>query len=233
MGEGSPLSKRQGAQTLRELRERGVLPLAVVNHLYRLGHSGGSDGLHDLVTLAREFDTTRLVRSPARFDPVQLEAWQKAAVHALPATDALEWLRPVLPTGLDPSAAQAFAALMQPNLVYPAEAADWVAVAYGDLPPADADGQALLDEAGPEFFAAAVDALRARSDELALGQAAPWKAATAAIAAATGRKGPALFKPLRMALTGHGHGPELAPMIALMTPARAIARLERLSSRAP
>ena len=232
-GEGSPLSKRQGAQTLRELRERGVLPLAVVNHLYRLGHSGGSDGLHDLATLAREFDTTRLVRSPARFDPVQLETWQKAAVHAMPAGEALEWLRPVLPTGLDPATAQAFAALMQPNLVYPAEAADWVAVAFGDLPPPDADGQALLDEAGPEFFAAAVDALRARSDELALGQAAPWKAATAAIAAATGRKGPALFKPLRMALTGHGHGPELAPMIALMTPARAIARLERLSSRAP
>jgi glutamyl-tRNA synthetase len=216
-GEGSPLSKRQGAQTLRELRERGVLPLAVVNHLYRLGHSGGSDGLHDLAMLAREFDTTRLVRSPARFDPVQLEAWQKAAVHALPATDALEWLRPVLPTGLDPATAQAFAALMQPNLVYPAEAGDWVAVVFGDLPPPDAVGQALLDEAGPEFFAAAGDALRVRSDELSLGQAAPWKAATAAIAAATGRKGPALFKPL----------------IALMTPARAIARLERLSSRAP
>jgi glutamyl-tRNA synthetase len=106
-------------------------------------------------------------------------------------------------------------------------------VVFGDLPPPDALGQALLDEAGPEFFAAAVDALRAHADELALGQAAPWKAATAAIAAATGRKGPALFKPLRMALTGQGHGPELAPLIALMTPARAIARLERLSSRAP
>jgi glutamyl/glutaminyl-tRNA synthetase len=60
--DGAPLSKRQGAQTLRELREAGVLPLAIVNQLYRLGHSGGSDGLHDLATLAREFDTARLVR---------------------------------------------------------------------------------------------------------------------------------------------------------------------------
>jgi glutamyl-tRNA synthetase len=235
--DGAPLSKRQGAQTLRELREAGVLPLAIVNQLYRLGHSGGSDGLHDLATLAREFDTARLVRSPARFDPVQLEAWQKAAVHAMPVADALEWLRPVLPAGLDPVAAQAFAALMQPNLVYPAEAKDWLAVVFGELPtPGDAVAPteaAALTEAGPEFFAAAADVLRARAEDLALGAPAAWKAATAAISAATGRKGPALFKPLRLALTGRLHGPELAPLIALMTPARAIARLERLSSRAP
>ena len=241
--DGAPLSKRQGAQTLRELREAGVLPLAIVNQLYRLGHSGGSDGLHDLATLAREFDTARLVRSPARFDPVQLEAWQKAAVHAMPVADALEWLRPVLPAGLDPAAAQAFAALMQPNLVYPAEAKDWLAVVFGELPtPGDAAAPteaaaateaSALTEAGPEFFAAAADVLRARAEDLALGAPAAWKAATSAISAATGRKGPALFKPLRLALTGRLHGPELAPLIALMTPARAIARLERLSSRAP
>jgi glutamyl-tRNA synthetase len=177
------------------------------------------------------------VRSPARFDPVQLEAWQKAAVHAMPVADALEWLRPVLPAGLDPAVAQAFAALMQPNLVYPTEAKDWLAVVFGDLPAPGEAAAAIeasaLTEAGPEFFAAAADVLRARAEDLALGAPAAWKAATAAISAATGRKGPALFKPLRLALTGRLHGPELAPLIALMTPARAIARLERLSSRAP
>jgi len=241
--DGAPLSKRLGARTLRDLREGGILPLAVVNHLYRLGHSGGSDGLHDLATLAREFDTARLVRSPARFDPAQLEAWQKSAVHAMSSSAALEWLRPVLPAGLDPAAAQAFATLLQPNLVYPAEAKDWLAVAFGELPsPGDAaaptdtaapDEAAILAEAGPEFFAVAADVLRARAEDLAPGAPAAWKAATAEISAATGRKGPALFKPLRLALTGRLHGPELAPLIALMTPARAIARLERLSSRAP
>jgi glutamyl-tRNA synthetase len=59
-----------------------------------------------------------------------------------------------------------------------------------------------------------------------------WKAITATVREQTGRKGPDLFKPLRVALTGLDHGPELAPMLALMTPARAIARLERLSSAA-
>lgn len=231
--DGAPLSKRQGAQTLRALREAGVLPLAIVNQLYRLGHSGGSDGLHDLMTLARGFDTTRLVRSPARFDPLQLETWQKAAVHALPAPEALAWLRPVLPAGLDPAAAEAFARLMQPNLVYPAEAKGWLAVVFGDLPPPSTEDAALLSEAGPAFFDAAAAALRSRGEALAQGDPAVWKAATAEVGVATGRKGPALFKPLRLALTGRLNGPELAPLIALMTPVRAIARLERLSSAAP
>ncbi|NBU24697.1 MAG: glutamate--tRNA ligase [Gammaproteobacteria bacterium] len=231
--DGAPLSKRLGAKTLRELRETGFLPVALVNHLYRLGHSGEAEGLQHLDALARAFDTTRLVRSPARFDPAQLESWQKAAVQALTPEAALEWLRPALPAGLAPAAAQGFVDVIRHNLALPAELAPWSAVVFGELPPPAAAEQALLAEAGPEFFAAAAAALRDRAAGLAGGDPAPWKAATAAIAAATGRKGPALFKPLRVALTGQLQGPELAPLIALMTPARAIARLERLSSRAP
>jgi glutamyl-tRNA synthetase len=231
--DGSPLSKRLGAKTLRELRETGYLPVALVNHLYRLGHSGEAEGLQTLDALARAFDTTRLVRSPARFDPAQLESWQKAAVQALTPVAALEWLRPVLPAGLDPAAAQGFVDVVRHNLTLPAEVGAWSAVAFGELPPPTPADAALLAEAGPGFFGAAATALRARADELAAGDPAVWKAVAAAISAATGRKGPALFKPLRLALTGQLQGPELAPLIALMTPARAIARLERLSSRAP
>ena len=228
--DGSPLSKRLGAKTLRELRETGYLPLALVNHLYRLGHSGlgregAIDGLQDLDALARAFDTTRLVRSPARFDPSQLESWQKTAVQALTPAAALEWLRPALPAGLDPAAAQGFVDVIRHNLTLPAEVAAWSAVAFGELPAPSPSDAALLAEAGPGFFGAAAEALRTHGTD--------WKAVTAAVAAATGRKGPALFKPLRLALTGQLQGPELAPLIVLMTPARAIARLERLSSAAP
>jgi len=165
------------------------------------------------------------VRSPARFDPAQLESWQKAAVQALTPAAALEWLRPALPAGLDPAAAQGFVDVIRHNLTLPAEVAAWSAVVFGELPSPAAAEAALLAEAGPAFFGAAADALRAHGTD--------WKAVTAAVAAATGRKGPALFKPLRLALTGQLQGPELAPLIVLMTPARAIARLERLSSAPP
>jgi glutamyl-tRNA synthetase len=81
--DGAPLSKRNGARSLRELREAGYLPEAIFNLLFRLGHSSAVLGMHDLATLAQRFDTAHLGRAPARFDFAQLEVFQKDAVHAL------------------------------------------------------------------------------------------------------------------------------------------------------
>ncbi len=222
--DGSPLSKRFGAKSLRELREQGYLPKALVNHLFRLGHSSDLHDLLDLQKLAAGFNPAHLVRSPARFDPVQLEVWQRQAVHALSAAEALEWMRPQLPATRTADEASAFAAALHQNLLLPSDAAYWVQVVFGDLPAHDAEGLALIHAAGSAFFAAAANAVATHGTD--------WKAVTTAIREQTGRKGPELFKPLRQALTGRRDGPELAPLLKLMTASRAIARLERLSSAA-
>ena len=222
--DGSPLSKRFGAKSLRELREQGYLPKALVNHLFRLGHSSDLHDLLDLQKLAAGFNPAHLVRSPARFDPVQLEVWQRQAVHALSAAEALEWMRPQLPATLTADEASAFAAALHQNLLLPSDATYWLQVVFGDLPAHDAEGLALIHAAGPAFFAAAANAVTTHGTD--------WKAVTIAIREQTGRKGPELFKPLRQALTGRRDGPELAPLLKLMTASRAIARLERLSSAA-
>jgi glutamyl-tRNA synthetase len=222
--DGSPLSKRFGAKSLRELRELGFLPGALVNYLFRLGHSSDLHDFASLGKLAAAFNPSHLVRSPARFDPVQLEMWQKQAVHALSIDAALEWLAPQLPAGLDRQTAERFVAAVLANLVLPADLAFWVRVVFGELPEPDAEGRALLESAGRDFFVASAAALRTHGTD--------WKAVTSAIREQTGRKGPELFKPLRQALTGVGQGPELAPLLVLMGRERAIARLERLSSRA-
>ncbi|MBM4217936.1 MAG: glutamate--tRNA ligase, partial [Gammaproteobacteria bacterium] len=94
--DGSPLSKRHGARSLRQLREQGYLPKALVNHLFRLGHSSDLHDLLGLQKLAAGFNPVHLVRSPARFDPVRLEVWQRQAVHALSSDEALAWMRPHL-----------------------------------------------------------------------------------------------------------------------------------------
>jgi glutamyl-tRNA synthetase len=223
--DGSPLSKRHGAKSLRQLREQGYLPKALVNHLFRLGHSSDLHDLLDLQKLAAGFNPTHLVRSPARFDPVQLEVWQRQAVHTLSSDEALEWMRPHLPNNLDAPSASAFAAALHQNLLLPSDAAYWVQVVFGELPEHDAEGTELINVAGPAFFEAAAAAIRTHGTD--------WKAVTTAIREQTGRKGPELFKPLRQALTGRRDGPELAPLLKIMTAARAIARLERLSSAAP
>lgn len=213
--DGSPLSKRAGAKSVAELGEEGYLPIALVNQLFRLGHSSDLTGLRDLVTLAQHFNPAHLVRSPARWDPAQLAVWQKDAVHALTEEEALAWMRPALPEALDESTARAFVAAIQANVILPQEVTDWVQVVFGD----HVNSSLGLS---PDFVAAATSALRTHG--------ADWSALTRAVKEATGAKGPALFKPLRLALTGREHGPELGPIVALMGVERAIARLEASGS---
>src|SRR5882672_4965257 len=121
--DGAPLSKRHAAVSVREYRERGYLPLAIVNHLFRLGHSSP---LHGLLTLEE------MGRAPSRFDQLQLAVWQKDAVHRLSADAARAWLAPVLPAGLDAHATDAFIAALLPNVVLPEDARPWVDIVFGN-----------------------------------------------------------------------------------------------------
>jgi len=104
------------------------------------------------------------------------------------------------------------------NVVLPADAAPWRAVVRGDLPPLGQDEQRVIAAAGPEFFAAATDAFDQSPSDL--------KKLTNILKERTGRKGADLFMPLRVALTGQAHGPELAALLTLMSPETARRRLE-------
>lgn len=222
--DGAPLSKRAGARSVRELREQGYLPQALDNQLFRLGHSSPLHGLLDLPALAAGFDIHHLGRAPARFDDAQLAMWQKEAVQHLDADAAQRWMAASLPPGLDAAKASAFTAAVRANVLLPADAAQWARVVFGEPAPLDAAGEAIVAEAGSAFFSAAATAAAAAPQD--------WQALTAAIRAATGRKGPALFKPLRVALTGLDHGPELAPLLRLMPPATIQHRLSRFATPA-
>src|SRR5262249_9629808 len=132
--DGSPLSKRHGATSVREYRERGYLPQAMTNHLFRLGHSTPEHGFLSLEEMARAFDSAHLGRAPARFDEQQLLVWQKEAVHRLSPQDASRWLAPFLPTGIDENSLTAFVRAVLPNLVLPEDVRPWVNVVFGELP---------------------------------------------------------------------------------------------------
>ncbi len=220
-GDGAPLSKRHGAASVRELRERGYRPEALVNHLFRLGHSSSEHGLLTLESMARAFDPARLGRSPAHFDARQLDVWQKEAAHALSGEEARRWLASVLPGRLDESAARAFIAAVLPNVVLPEDARAWAEIVFGAPPALEPDAEALVREAGSDYFAAAARAAADSGRDLA--------AIAGAVRAATGRKGAALYMPLRAALTGRRHGPELAPLLQAMPAGQARARLARFA----
>ncbi len=219
--DGSPLSKRHGAASVREFRERGYRPEALTNYLFRLGHSGAEHALLDLSAMARGFDAAHLGRAPSHFDEQQLAVWQKETVHHLSGAAARSWLGAVLPPGLDPAAASAFIAAVLPNVVLPEDARPWVEVVFGAPPALSPAAEQTVKAAGSAYFAAAVQAAAQCGNDL--------PAIAAAVRAATGRKGAELYLPLRLALTGCPHGPELAPLLRAMPAGQALERLKRFA----
>lgn len=219
--DGAPLSKRHAAVSVREYRERGYQSAALVNHLFRLGHSSPLHGLLSLDEMARGFDAAHLGRAPSRFDEQQLTVWQKEAVHRLSADAARAWLSPVLPDGLDDRARDAFIAALLPNLVLPEDARPWVEIVFGAPPSLEPAAEQAVRDAGARYFSAAAAAAASSGDDLT--------AIAGAVREATGRKGAALYMPLRAALTGRAHGPELAPLLKAMPAGKARERLARFA----
>ncbi len=222
--DGSPLSKRNGSLSARELREAGYLPEAVLNYLARLGHSCGPEEWLDLDGLAACFSLQRLGRSPARFDAAQLQRWQKQSVERLDAASFAAWLNAsrtgaLLRERVPEAQRDAFLACIRDNVVLPAEALEWAGRLFGEPPAPGAGEKAALRDAGPAFFARAAES--AGEDDL--------RTFAKRLGEATGRRGKALYLPLRIALTGTAHGPELARVWSLLGPQR---RRERLQAAA-
>ncbi len=135
--DGAPLSKRHGAVGLRALREQGILPEAIANHLFRLGHSTAVEGILSLQQMAGLFDTAHLQRSPAHFQMSQLLGWQREAVHRLDPQRAAQWLGSRLPSGQAPGLQRA---LHRRGAAQPAAARRRAALGAGGVRPAAAAG---------------------------------------------------------------------------------------------
>jgi glutamyl-tRNA synthetase len=220
---GAPLSKRDGVGGLRELREQGYLSAAIANYLLRLGHAGVPGHWLDPAEMPRHFRLAAVSRSAAHYDETQLRHWQREAVRHASVGELMDWLGSRLaPLGND-ARRDRFVSAVRGNLLFPADADALIGVVSpGEIEPGE-QAAATLADAGPEFFAQAAGSLAAGSDFAA------W---TRAIAGASGRRGAALYSPLRAALTGSTHGPELAPLVELMGPALVAARLRAAARRA-
>lgn len=210
VGTEGKLSKRLGSLGIAHFREVGIEPQALVALLGRLGTSDPVDPSLDADALAEAFDLSHFGRAPARFDDAELERVNAAIVHAMP----FEAVAARLPQGMDAAAWEA----IRPNLAHVGEAAGWWQVVTGPV-----EAPALPDE-DKAFVAQAVDVLAGM--EWTDGA---WKALTGTLKDATGRKGKALFLPLRLALTGREHGPDMGAMLILIG---RDAALERLRSAA-
>jgi glutamyl-tRNA synthetase len=220
--DGSPLSKRHGATSVREFRERGYLPTALANHLFRLGHSSGENGVLAPEAMAKHFTVKHLGRAPARFEESQLNVWQREVAHHLPLEESERWLESETPRDIDADRRRAFIAAIRPNVLLPSDVARWRDVVFGEAPALDESQMERVREAGPQFFRAAADASRGSGGNLDV--------IVQAVKGATGAKGQGLWKPLRLALTGASEGPELAPLLKAMPESTIHDRLSRFAA---
>ena len=204
-GAEGKLSKRLGSLGVEHFRAAGIEPAAVRALLARLGTSDPVEPVIDAGPLIAGFDFARFGRAPARFDEGELAQVNARIVHRLPFDQVADRL----PAGMD---AAAWAAV-RPNLHTVAEAADWWGVIEGPV-----TGEIAAEDRAYLVEAAAVAAAMDWAGD-------PWPALTGALKERTGRKGKALFLPLRLALTGRAHGPDMATLLPLIGRERAIARL--------
>lgn len=205
--DGGPLSKREGAQSLAAMRESGIEPMAINALLATLGTSGAVQPAQTLAELVSRFDLTKFSKASPRLDPKELQALNGKILHGMPFADAKRRLAAL---GLA-DADERFWLAVRGNIERIEEARAWWTVCRGALAP-------VVEDAA--FSSAARDLLPAEpwTEET-------WPAWTNAVRAATGRSGKALFHPLRLALTGREHGPEMKNLLPLIGRERASARL--------
>jgi glutamyl-tRNA synthetase len=206
VGTDGKLSKREGAIGADAIRADGIEPQALLALLARLGTSEPVVAVPAIADLVGGFAFAHMGRAPARFDPVELAQLNARTLHLLP----FDAVRDRLPVGMDEAAWHA----VRPNCATLADATDGWAMIEGPIP-----APAFEDE--DKAFCARAAEIAATLDW----SAEPWAQLTAALKAETGRKGRALFLPLRLALTARDHGPEMAALLPLIGRERAIARL--------
>jgi glutamyl-tRNA synthetase len=207
-GSEGKLSKRLGSLGCAHFRDEGIEPIALLALLARIGTSDPVEPVTDPAPLISGFDFERFGRAPARFDDEELKALNRRIVHQLD----YEIVSERLPTGMDAKGWNA----IRPNLDRVGDAAGWWAVVEG---PVAASG---LSDEDRVVLAQALEVASAINWDTD-----PWHQLTDALKTTTGRKGKALFLPLRQALTGMDHGPDMAALLPLIGQARARERLEK------
>ncbi|WP_170789767.1 glutamate--tRNA ligase [Ruegeria lacuscaerulensis] len=204
--QGEALSKRLGTLALRDLREQGVQPMALLSLMARLGSSDPVELRSDMAELIDGFDIGRFGAAPTKFDVQDLFPLTAKHLQSLPLADVAD---AVTDAGVPADMAEPFWAMARENITTLADLQGWWELCRDGAEP-------LIDEDDRDFITEAVALLPEGPFD-----GETWGVWTKAVKEATGRKGKGLFMPLRKALTGMERGPEMAALLPLLQVIRA------------
>ena len=199
--QGEALSKRLGTLSLRDLREAGVEPMALLSLMARLGSSDPVELRSNIDELADGFDLGHFGTAPTKFDADDLYPLTGRVLHDLPLDAVAE---DIAAAGVPADQSAQFWEVVRENITTRKDLATW-----WDLFANGADP--VIDDEDKEFVAEAMALLPEGPFD-----GETWGAWTKAVKEATGRKGRGLFMPLRKALTGQSHGPDMSAVLPLL-----------------
>ncbi|MGR3322882.1 MAG: glutamate--tRNA ligase, partial [Pseudooceanicola sp.] len=203
---GEALSKRLGTLSIRQMRERGVAPMALLSLMARLGSSQPVELRDSPEDLVEGFDLSTFGSAPTKFDENDLFPLTARVLQATPLSKVAVRLREA---GVPEDEAERFWMVVRDNITTLDEVDAWWRMFTEGAEPVIADDDR-------EFVAEAMTLLpEGPHDETT------WGTWTAAVKEKTGRKGKGLFMPLRLALTGQARGPEMAQVLPLLKVIRA------------
>ena len=199
--QGEALSKRLGTLALRDLRQRGIAPEALLSLMARLGSSDPVELRSSLEEIAAGFELTKFGSSPTKFDEADLLPLTAKHLQSLDLSDVAETISAL---GVPDDLAAQFWDVAKDNITTLHDLEGWWKLFRDGAAP-------MIEDEDAEFVAQALTMLPdgPYTD-------ASWGEWTAAVKAETGRKGRGLFMPLRRAITGLSHGPDMSKVLLLM-----------------
>ena len=199
--QGEALSKRLGTLALRDLREQGVQPMALLSMMARLGSSDPMELRSEMSELIDGFEVSSFGTAPTKFDVSDLFPLTANVLQVKPLADVADQIADL---GVPADLAETFWTVTRDNITTLKDLAAWWTLFSEGADP-------VIDDEDAEFVAQAMDMLpEGPFDDTT------WKTWTGAVKEATGRKGKGLFMPLRKALTGQSHGPDMSASMTLL-----------------
>ncbi|UWQ53277.1 glutamate--tRNA ligase [Leisingera caerulea] len=204
--QGEALSKRLGTLALRDLREAGVQPMALLSLMARLGSSDPVELRSEMAELIEGFDINRFGAAPTKFDVEDLYPLTARYLQSLPLAAVQAHVDAL---GVPAEKQAAFWDMAKENITTLKDLAGWWELCRDGAEP-------LVADEDKDFIAEAMALLPEGPYD-----SESWGKWTAAVKEATGRKGKGLFMPLRKAVTGMERGPDMSALLALMETVRA------------
>lgn len=206
VGTEGKLSKRLGSLGISAFRNAGIEPIALIALLARIGTSDPVIAVTETAPLIESFDFAHFGRAPARFDEQELALLNQKIVHQLDFA--------TVSSRLPDDMTEAGWLAIRPNIETVSQTAAWWTIVTGPFtpPPVEAEDR--------DFLSSAITALENATFDDGI-----WQSLTGTLKEETGRKGKLLFLPLRRALTGLDHGPDMKQLLPLIGKEQALARL--------